>query len=465
MRKVLLLIWGLFLLIESRAQNDTVFLAKDWQRQSALVPALSSVYDVQNRPYLYVASRNGGLQIFDVSLSDTALLVKTITTGQFDTLEVMNVYQEGDYLYLALGNFFGSAAQSPGMAIVRVTDPLNPVVTDVWNYGSVQKGASYIAVQGNYAYLSAMSKGIFILNITDKSNITFELEYQPDLNWPVINPNAVQTPNARGMVLKGNVLYLCYDAGGLRVLNVEDKQHPYEISHYLNNGALNKQQAFNYIYLKDDTAFVGADYCGVEILDISDTNNVQQLSWWNPYGCETAGNVWTNSDGHINEVRYDAGEKLLFLSAGASEVVALDVADVMHPKQAGIYAPQNTEAVWGISIHSHEVFAHYINAFVPYFSNWQGMKHFSWTRTADGIVFIENNKALSVYPNPATEALRFSGFKGRAVLHIYNSLGATVRETDISADEELNIAPLPTGYYLAEIKNSAGMLRCRFIKE
>src|SRR5262249_18478200 len=78
------------------------------------------IHDDQ-KPFLYVASKEAGLKIYD--LTRTPVLVKNITTGLLRGLEVMNVSQSGNYVYLALGNHFGIAQQNPGFAIIDVTNP------------------------------------------------------------------------------------------------------------------------------------------------------------------------------------------------------------------------------------------------------------------------------------------------------------------------------------------------------
>src|SRR5262245_19688523 len=83
---------------------------------------MTAKHDQQGKNFLYVAAKEGGLKIYD--LSNNPALKKTIAVSQFDSLEVMNLSQSGNYLYLALGNHFGSALQNPGMAIVDVSDPV-----------------------------------------------------------------------------------------------------------------------------------------------------------------------------------------------------------------------------------------------------------------------------------------------------------------------------------------------------
>lgn len=445
---------------------DTVNLNLEWERRNALVQGMSMVYDEANRPYLYVASKNGGLQIFDVSQPDTGLLVQTIPTPQFDSLEVMNIFQQGNYLFLALGNYFGSNPQKPGLAIVDVTTPASATISDVWSYATVEKGGGIVVVDGNYAYLGAMTKGLFILNVSNKSNIQFVSEFLPDKNWPLNNPTASQTPNARGMAVRDDVIYLCYDAGGIRVLNVSDKLHPYEISHYINGNFSNKQQAYNNIFLNGNLAYVGIDYCGFEILDISDTANILQVGWWNPWRCDSTSNLWVNSPGHINEVNYDAANQLVFLSAGQSEVIAIDVSDSQNPEQAGIYSDSaQQQGTWGICRHGNEIFATYINAFVPFFSNWQGIKKFTYTVLPTGVEIIPYEE-MKVFPNPTTEAFQVSSFifnSGR--ISLFNSDGRKILEQKISSNEKINVRHLPCGFYVAEIISAEKVWRMKLLKQ
>ena len=271
------------------------------------------VQDRLGRPFFYVASKEGGLRIYSLSSPNQPELQAEITVSELQGQEVMNLHQNGSFLYLALGNFFGGA-NPPGIAIIDVTDPENAFIRDVWVSETPGRGCAFVTTSGNYAYLGAMSRGLIILNIENKDDIVWVSELVPDIHFPVENPNSVQLPNARGMAVRGDTVWLCYDAGGLRLIDVADKQHPTEAGRYINQDALGKQQAYNNIILENENAYIAIDYCGLEVLDISNPAEIQQKAWWNPWDCQSPNNAWINSPGHSNQIELDTARHLLFLS-------------------------------------------------------------------------------------------------------------------------------------------------------
>src|SRR5690606_8267964 len=114
-----------------------------------------------NQPYCYVAAKEGGLRIFNIQDVTAPVLVKTIAVAELAGEEAMNVWQEGTFLYLALGNFFNAnEPHKPGLAIVDVSDPDNAFVTDTWLWDTADRGCAYVTLSGGYAYLGAMSQGL-----------------------------------------------------------------------------------------------------------------------------------------------------------------------------------------------------------------------------------------------------------------------------------------------------------------
>jgi hypothetical protein len=223
-----------------------------------------------------------------------------------------------------------------------------------------------------------MKEGIFILDISDKNNITEVNQFIPDIHYPIPNPNSIQTPNARGLTVKDDLLYVCYDAGGLRIIDISDKSNPVEIGRYI-NAVNNKQQAFNNIILNGDLAYVATDYCGMEIIDISNPNLPTRTAWLNPWGCETAQNNWFNSGGHVNQLAYDPQSNFIFLSSGRSEMLVVDVENPLHPKIKSIFGDvDNEEGVWGIDLKDDKVYLLYITSVVPYVSNFSGIRCIQW---------------------------------------------------------------------------------------
>jgi len=319
---------------------------------------MTPIADRLSRPYLYVAAKDGGLLIFDISVINAPVLSLTLDISYFDSLHVMNIYQQGNYLYLALGNFFGNGnTQKPGMAIVNVTNPLSPLVTDIWEYPTVEKGSAYVTVDGNYAFLGGMTKGLIILNVSNVNVISYVSEYLPNPNYPLNNPTASQMPNARGLAVSGNKVYVCYDAGGLRVIDISNINVPTQIAQYINAACLGKQQAYNNIVLNGNLAYIAVDFCGMEIVDISNTASITQVGWWNPYNCEGLSNLWLNSPGHMNEIAYLPADNAIFLSAGGSQLRVIDLTNPILPDSCNGYGITNTqEGTWGLDVYQNRVY-------------------------------------------------------------------------------------------------------------
>ena len=68
---------------------------------------------------------------------------------------------------------------------------------------------------------------------------------------------------------------------------------------------------------------------------------------------------------------------------------------------------------------------------------------------------------LSVYPNPVRENLRFEGLEHNVTVEIYNSLGMMVKTFIVTANEEINVGDLPSGFYVVR----CGRQTIRFVKE
>jgi hypothetical protein len=363
---------------------------------------LSVVADRSNKPYAYIAAKDGGLLIFDISDTTNPFVIDSLPIALFNSLHVMDVTQEGDFLFLALGNFFGSNLQQPGMAIIDVSNPLNAIILDTYIWPTTIKGSSIVIVENDFAYLGAMTNGLMIFDISNKSNIQFVSTYIPDINWPVVNPTASMTPNARGMAIQNDTVYLCYDAGGIRVVDVSDKLNPVQISQYINPAVLGKQQAYNDVAIAGNLAYVGVDYCGLEILDISDPTNITQVGWWNPWECELASNTWFNSPGHINQVVYDSISNAVLLSSGGSELSIVDVFDPAIPDSCNSFGvPGNQLAVWGLDYYKNNIFLNYINSLIPFFANWSGLKILNWNVNTVSEELTSIKPSISVFPNPA----------------------------------------------------------------
>lgn len=332
--------------------------------------------DALARPYLYAALKNGGLAVLDISKPRAApKQIATLGIEHFDKLEVMHFTQHRHRLYVALGNFFDASGSRAGLAVVSVKNPQAPEVVSLWKSRDTMRGSAFVLVQGNLAYLGAMERGVMIFDTSDPSKLTHLATIQPDVHFPRKNPGKVQHPNARGLALRDHLLYVAYDAGGLRVIDVADPRKPREIGRYINATMLKKQQAYNNLVLDGTTACIAVDYAGLEIVDIGDPRNMKQIGWWNPWEAHTLKNLWFNSPGHTNQIEYDGKRRLVYLSAGDSDLQVVDVSDKTRPMLHAFFGgPKDKLGVWGLTMSADRVYLAYIPAFIPFHGAWAGIK-------------------------------------------------------------------------------------------
>jgi hypothetical protein len=370
-------------------------------------------------------------------------------------MEVVNVEQSGDYVYLSLGNTYSSSAK-PGIAVVDVSDPAHAVFKDYWSFDVAAGGGGIIKVDGDYAYFGGMRRGLFVLNVADKSNITMTSHLELPKNWPnPATPDSLKY-NARGMAQKGNLLYLCYDAGGLRVVDISNRSNPVEVGHYSNPAVYSKARAYNNIVIDDTIAYIGADYCGMEILNISNTSNITQIGWWNPWGCETPANTWTNSDGYINELRYNKACGLMFMAGGTSDVSVVNVSDPANPQLCATYGQSSdTLVTWGLALYQNQVYVGYIyNPWCfPFCAYWPGLKMLTWNNAcALDVKDHPTEQVLSIYPNPASALVTLSSVPDNAQPRLYDMTGRPVEVAMQGAGSTvtLNLRDIAKGIYFVK---------------
>ncbi len=427
--------------------------------------AFASHHDNTGKAYLYVASNDQGLRIYDLSNVTLPVLVKTIPIDSFANMYVMNLTQSGNYLYLTLGNSFVTSSK-PGMAIVDVTTPATAKVSTVWNWSKPSGGGGIVAVEGNYAYLGAMGQGLIILDIANKSNAVFVSQYIPSISFPnPVKPDSSKY-NARGMVVKNSIVYLCYDAGGFRIINATNKSSPVETGRYSNSLLLNKTRAYNNVVINDTLAYIAVDYCGMEILNIADTAAIKEIGWWNPWNCQASTNDWFNSPGFANEIAYDDNCKLVFLASGNSNLDVVNVSNPAHPDSCTSYQGAGSgQGTWGVSLYQNELFLSYIYVplCIPFCSNWGGVKMLNWKSPCYTTEVREQNNTnpMEIYPNPSngTFTINIPLSIGEIAASVFTPLGKCVYSREFAAGQaksfSMSMNDVTPGLYTLIIKSSA----------
>ena len=372
------LVWYGFALANAQVTSSPVNSGKLlWERPTGWFMPLSIAVEDAAKPILYTAQKGGGVIILEDRSGEGPKHLATISRHALGQMDAMKADLVGDYLYVALGDHFKKGRKA-GLAIVNVRDPKRPVVQSVWKAPAGESGAGHLLVKDGYAYIGAMKSGVHILDVRNPKTPRHMSTFLPDVNFPKPNPNSVAHPNARGLDIAGNLLFVANDAGGLRVLDISNKTAPREVGRYINRLMNGKQQAYNKIIVEGRYAYIGVDYCGLEIVDVSRLDQIKQVAWWNPWSCEQNSNFWFNSEGHVNQLALDKSNRRLYMSAGDSEVIVLDVRNPRAPRHIKTYGKlKNGQGVWGLTLHRGKIYAGYIQTFIPFSGGWSGIRAFS----------------------------------------------------------------------------------------
>jgi hypothetical protein len=347
-----------------------------WQWPMPSVLPLAVEPDRRGRPVLYVAQKAGGVAVLGLGGAQPTPLA-TVSRSALGGLDAMHLAQHGDTLLVALGDHFAAGGARAGLALVSVADPRAPAMRAIWVAPNAGHGASAVATDGRHAYLGAMREGVIVFDLAAPGALRPLAAFRPDPNFPRANPGGLNVPAVRGVTLVGRLLFVAYDAGGLRVLDVAQPARPVEIGRYSNPAMGRKPQPFNAVAVDGRVAYVSVDYCGVETLDISDPRRPRALGWWNPWRCETLANNWFNSAGHANHVAFDPARRRLYVSAGDTEMAVLDMADPARPRLVeSIGQPRDGLGAWGLGLAARAVYVAYIRAPLPFRGTWSGLRAF-----------------------------------------------------------------------------------------
>ena len=423
--------------------------------------------------YFYFANKEEGVKIFKESNDNDPIQIKQFAANDFNGAHAMNLFIQNEYLFVALGDFFNNNFKPTGLAIIDISDPELAKISSVRLFEGY-KGAPHVEVEGQFAYLSTMEHGILILDVEDKTVIDSLTTYLPDVDFPVPMPTGTIIPNVRFTDRIDNLLYVCFDAGGLRILNVANHNQIQEIGKYINPLHEFTPQAYNSVVIYDSLAYVALDYCGFEILNISDPESISTVAQINPWNCTDQ--VWLFNEGHANQSQLDIANNLLYLSAGDSEIVCYDVSNPFEPKLAGEIG-ELTDQVgsWGSYFYEDKLYVTYISTVVPFVSFYAGIKTFEITINPITSTNFKVPKELEVnaYPNPFSENV-FIEFGEEIVedidYQIYNQIGIKLSSGKIHPTKDsknvsnINFNSMNDGLYFIYLKSNKKSITLPVIK-
>ncbi|MBK9109465.1 MAG: hypothetical protein IPM92_14105 [Saprospiraceae bacterium] len=409
---------------------------------------LSLRKDRLGRDLLYATSKDGGLKIFSTT-STVPQLIQQMNAATFGSRDVIFIQQEGAYVYLSLGDIWNTN-ETVGFAILDVSNPAQIKIADTLFLDAMPGGGAAIYIDGDLAYLAGMSNGLIILDIKDKRNIQFVSQLKFGNDFPHKDSSNATAYNARGIWVKDQYAYVCYDRGGLRVVDVSKPDSPKEVSKYCFSNLINYATAYNHIIIDHHLAYVSIDYYGMEILDISNPLNIRHKAWWHPEDWAPATNdfnTWAASKGHANEIAYDPICNLIYLSAGKSDAVIVDVKNPSNPQTCGIVGSAADDyGTWGLDYFDEKIYLSYIwSPFFPPHSNYTGFRVYEIP--ACTITNSQNDKQLSddlakiSFGPDGIINIQVQNYTPSLKVKIFSTLGHLVYSKSFSTMYQLNFNP------------------------
>ncbi|MFX0094120.1 MAG: LVIVD repeat-containing protein, partial [Candidatus Hodarchaeota archaeon] len=187
---------------------------------------------------VFMADNTGGFEV--LSVSDPSNITKI---GQFNGT-INDLYVQEDTVYIT--------DWEEGFKVLDVSNRSHPIELGRFDSGEPMQPINLV---DHFAYVSGFNK-LWILNVTDPSNITELANYNFEVNK---------------LQVIGNTAYMACDEEGFKIMDVTDPLSPIEIGSYSDGGRTMD------IHVTGTIAIVSDRLDGLEILDIQDPSNPTEL--------------------------------------------------------------------------------------------------------------------------------------------------------------------------------------------
>jgi hypothetical protein len=256
--------------------------------------------------HFFIRAVNAGV------LSDSTATVNAKTfpapftiVGSYPVTGAYDVALQGNYAYVTAG--------ASGLHVIDVSDPAAP--DELGSIAGTQgRPAQGITVAGNYAYIAWEDNGLWIVDITDPQNLD--------------TVGTFPTSNCNDVAISGQYAYLASVLNFFQIVNIQDPSHPTLV------GQTNAGYSANAELLKGDYTYL-AEYSlsSLSVINIADPEN--------PTGAYTLNNL-----NHPNDIA--AYGDTLFLTTW-NGVQSVDISNPANPV-AGPFWSTGTSYATGITI-------------------------------------------------------------------------------------------------------------------
>jgi len=252
----------------------------------------------------YLAANQSGLVIYDVSDPEKPVYQgRYKTSGYAEDVTVVSKSGDGTKTYAYV------VESEDGLEIIDVTDPASTFLVGSYTFTSWDYYASEVAVNGNYAYVSAQAE-LLILDISDPTLPTLE--------------TSIDVEARGGMVIDGNYLYLAADSDGLVIVDISDPTTPEVLS------ATALASDATDVKVDGDYAYLSIDEEGMTVVDISDLSAPEVV------GFGSCGGPSSDS-GEADATHLDVKDDFIYLSCENNGISILDISDPTDPELTDYY--------------------------------------------------------------------------------------------------------------------------------
>jgi Uncharacterized conserved protein len=162
-----------------------------------------------------------------------------------------NIYSDS-YGVAVQGNYAFVAASTRGLVVLNISNPTTPVYAGGFNSSIPNGYSSHVSISGNYAAVMNTQSAIELLNISNVGSITQAGTYTPSTGcYP------------SDFVLSGNYLYVAEGTNGLRIIDVSNPASPVVAGYYKPS---NPDPVFNSLFVNGQDIYIADNNYGLMIV-------------------------------------------------------------------------------------------------------------------------------------------------------------------------------------------------------
>ncbi|NHJ84072.1 MAG: hypothetical protein FK734_01335 [Asgard group archaeon] len=268
---------------------------------------------------------------------------------------------------------------------------LNSVIYNYTEIGSyVDAGQAYdVVVKDNLAFIADGTNGLVIVNIANKSAITYVGKYIQGT-----------TARALGVEVFDDYAFLCYGLNGFIVLDLSNLASPQKVSEIAT-------EFTGYIVYQSRThenyTYVAAGQFGMAVIDITDPENIVYVSKY------TTG----NSDIRDVDILWDDNYHHAYIADAKYGVKRLNIFD---PSNVYLIGGFSTSGAYGVYVRSD------YRCFVADYSGFYILSLYSYPNPTVTDSFSAGDHALKVFVEKQTAFVTYSGNKGMKIFNVSDVL-------------------------------------------